>query len=1063
MAGRSATLETVDHTQDDETPVSDHPAIGTRFRFALNPQAEVAETMPELSDIGLAGAVGADMDTLIAGDPTPLANAIEARDTFNRVLIQWHTNDGGAPVNVLLSGLPLLDGEGGFYGLRAFGVIGARSGQSASNVSGSDEPTDADATKIAESGSAENAGLAPELSAAPAAETMVEATEPLDDQSTEQAALFDSEPSDPSGLSETADAADTGGIGDLASDATAEKHAHPAEDQGVSVDEALDNGVPDTASNRLKRLAAVGAGLAAAGTAAGLVRGDDNAPQTSQPNTGEEEPTLLTAADIPARRPMRPTEETLRASNGLARSDQAALDEIAERLGNGHAPVPVPVEDEPAPEMDPEMVTATGQDAADDIAGDPSPDPEQASQDAIGDSASSLEAAVPGSDGEPDSASDAPELRAEDGRVDDLLADKDEIESPGSDDPSDIGTDTRAGVPGDDEVPGRDDDRTEGVLLPFSRQRGETGSFADRIDVAREVANETGRDGGRKTGGARDWATIASAATALGGLGAGLGVMSGAGAQDSEDATEISDPEADQTADEAIDKASGADATPDVDRPDAQGNHLIELVDRLPLGMLFVRDENPLYANRAFLDLFGYADVDDLSHSGGMQALFENLSDTNKSGKRMLTGVTSDNRPFQVEARLQMARWIDGPALLLSIRERDQFDTAPLETADAENATLRDVLDTVPDAVIVTDLEGRIESANAPARSMLGPLDRSEMRPTLPALFAEDGQRALALAIETLSDFSRAEHDGDFRDPEPISATLIARDGNRIEAEVTLSSVGIGAREKICAVIRRIQVAGQDTSSAAESGAIAGANVLTGSDKSDVLAKVSHEIRTPVNAIIGFADMMLDEQYGPIGHERYAGYLKDIKTSGLHIVSLVNDLLDLSKVEAGMLDLDFAETALNDVVEQCTAIMQSQASRESVILRASLAQSLPPVVADVRSIRQILLNLLSNAIKFTPTGGQVIVSTVYADNGAVELRVRDTGVGMTEADIAQALEPYRQNTTTGPAHPNRGSGIGLPLTKALAEANRTQFSLNSVPGEGTTVHVIFPPTRVLAE
>jgi signal transduction histidine kinase len=139
--------------------------------------------------------------------------------------------------------------------------------------------------------------------------------------------------------------------------------------------------------------------------------------------------------------------------------------------------------------------------------------------------------------------------------------------------------------------------------------------------------------------------------------------------------------------------------------------------------------------------------------------------------------------------------------------------------------------------------------------------------------------------------------------------------------------------------------------------------------------------------------------------------------------------------------------------------MQPQANRERILIRTALAQTLPQVMADDRSVRQIVLNLLSNSIKFTAAGGQLIVSTALTDNGEVTLRVRDTGIGMSELDLIAALEPFRQLATT--ARPG-GTGLGLPLTKALAEANRASFRITSAPNEGTLVEIAFPADRVLA-
>ena len=230
--------------------------------------------------------------------------------------------------------------------------------------------------------------------------------------------------------------------------------------------------------------------------------------------------------------------------------------------------------------------------------------------------------------------------------------------------------------------------------------------------------------------------------------------------------------------------------------------------------------------------------------------------------------------------------------------------------------------------------------------------------------------------------------------------------------------------------------------------------------KAEFLAKISHEIRTPLNAMTGFAEVMMAERFGPIGNDRYREYLKDIHGAGTQLVALLNDLLDLSKVETGKLDLSFGNVGVNDLTQQCVGIMQPQANRARIIIRTSLTPALPQVVADERSLRQIVLNLLANSIKFTGPGGQVIVSTAVSDSSEVVLRVRDTGVGMSEKDIETALEPFRQVATSG-SWGSGGTGLALPLTKALAEANRANFHIKSAPNAGTLVEIAFPPSRVV--
>jgi signal transduction histidine kinase len=225
----------------------------------------------------------------------------------------------------------------------------------------------------------------------------------------------------------------------------------------------------------------------------------------------------------------------------------------------------------------------------------------------------------------------------------------------------------------------------------------------------------------------------------------------------------------------------------------------------------------------------------------------------------------------------------------------------------------------------------------------------------------------------------------------------------------------------------------------------------------DFLAKVSHEVRTPLNSIIGFGELMLQERFGPIGNKRYKGYAEDIHQSGLYALSLLNDLLDISKIEAGKFELDFTAVDVAEIVEDCVASLQPLAKRSRIVLRTSLADDLPVVVADPRRLKQILLNLLTNAIKFTNEGGQVIVSGTLV-NGELRLRVRDSGVGMTKNEIAYAMKPFHQLDTA----PRRqsGTGLGLPLTKALVDANRARLELSSEPGVGTSADVIFPAERL---
>jgi len=486
------------------------------------------------------------------------------------------------------------------------------------------------------------------------------------------------------------------------------------------------------------------------------------------------------------------------------------------------------------------------------------------------------------------------------------------------------------------------------------------------------------------------------------------------------------------------------------------------ILDRLPLGILVYRLNNLVYANRAFLDWTGYPTLEALAEAGGLDSLFIETKDTPedaasaiKNGAKTLSIATVDGDRKPVDGLLFSTAWNDENALVLMISPQNADDEARRQAAEAErqrleqeNRTLAAVLDTATDGVLVVDRTGRVLSANRSAEALFGYDDFREI--SLGDLFAPESRRAV------LDYLDRLAHAGGTRMLDAGREAIgRVKKGGLVPLFITMGRIEEGA--KFCAVLRDITAwkrteeelinARQDAEKASTA-------------KSEFLAKISHEIRTPLNAIIGFSEVMMDERFGPVGNDRYRQYLRDIHTSGGHLISLLDDLLDLSKIEAGKLDLTFVSVDLNALVQQCVALMQEQANRERVIIRTSLPANLPPIVADARSVRQIALNLLSNSIKFTGAGGQVIVSTALNDDNEVILRVRDTGIGMSEKELQTALEPFRQIATAARKGAS-GTGLGLPITKALAEANHARFRITSRVAEGTLVEVAFPATRIL--
>ncbi|MBI4969193.1 MAG: PAS domain S-box protein [Rhodospirillales bacterium] len=226
--------------------------------------------------------------------------------------------------------------------------------------------------------------------------------------------------------------------------------------------------------------------------------------------------------------------------------------------------------------------------------------------------------------------------------------------------------------------------------------------------------------------------------------------------------------------------------------------------------------------------------------------------------------------------------------------------------------------------------------------------------------------------------------------------------------------------------------------------------------KSEMLANVSHELRTPLNAIIGFADMMRHEILGPIGVEKYRSYTTDIVASGLHLLEIINDILDISAIEAGKATIEKEAVKIDSLVNSVLTLVRDCARLGGVALRVDLETELRPVMADPRRLKQVLLNLLTNAVKFTPSGGSVTLKA-FASNpdGGLVFQIADTGVGMDEAGLAKAMQPFGQ-VDGGLNRMHEGTGLGLPLTRALIELHGGSLALESALGRGTTVSVYLP-------
>jgi two-component system cell cycle sensor histidine kinase PleC len=228
--------------------------------------------------------------------------------------------------------------------------------------------------------------------------------------------------------------------------------------------------------------------------------------------------------------------------------------------------------------------------------------------------------------------------------------------------------------------------------------------------------------------------------------------------------------------------------------------------------------------------------------------------------------------------------------------------------------------------------------------------------------------------------------------------------------------------------------------------------------KSEFLANMSHELRTPLNAINGFSEIMKGEMYGPLGDKRYKEYANDIFNSGQHLLALINDVLDMAKIEAGKLTLHYERVTIDDVVEDAMRLMRGRAEATGLEMQVAL-DPLPEIEADYRALKQILLNLLSNALKFTPRGGRITLQGAVVGD-LVRLSVRDTGIGISAEDLSRLARPFEQ-VETQQAKTQQGTGLGLALTRSLIEMHGGVFELSSEPGQGTTASFALPIVKTV--
>lgn len=397
-----------------------------------------------------------------------------------------------------------------------------------------------------------------------------------------------------------------------------------------------------------------------------------------------------------------------------------------------------------------------------------------------------------------------------------------------------------------------------------------------------------------------------------------------------------------------------------------------------------------------------------------------------------------------------------------------------------ELETFRDIFDNANIGIFQSTPEGRYLRVNPALAEMYGFKDVGEMMSALTdirhQLYIEDGRREEF--IDALLNDGQVEnfesevrrHDGEAIWISETARVVFGADGEvayfegfvknitkriMLERQVAAFTQELEERVQKRTSELQLEVERRRLAMASLKEALGKAEAATEA-KSKFLASMSHELRTPLNAIIGFADAIKSEISGPVQPVEYGEYIDIIHSSGNHLLALINDVLDLSKINAGAVELDRREVSVSALMRECLDLIGHRASEAGVeLIHIDTAEDHGLIHADGRRLKQVFLNLLSNAIKFTPESGRVTASIHVAQSGCLCVSVSDTGVGIAPDDIPTVLSEYGQ-VEHGLNHVGEGTGLGLPITKKLVELHGGKLTLESALGEGTTVTVCLP-------
>ncbi|MDP7602430.1 MAG: PAS domain-containing sensor histidine kinase [Alphaproteobacteria bacterium] len=457
-----------------------------------------------------------------------------------------------------------------------------------------------------------------------------------------------------------------------------------------------------------------------------------------------------------------------------------------------------------------------------------------------------------------------------------------------------------------------------------------------------------------------------------------------------------------------------------------------------------------LGANDLAAEMFGYKNVEDLVANYDAAKHWANPDDR--------TGFIEQGLRDGVIREIEVAGWRrDGSPAHVSVSarfypERDYFESVIVDISDRKEAeaALRESADLLPEIIVEIDNKGTLTYMNRVGFEITG---------YTAAEIAEGKVSASAILIPESAEKAREAFLALRSGEETLPAEYVMLGKGGANRPVMIHSAAIKRRGEVTGV--RTLMVDISERKKAEAELVAAKEVAEYADraKSEFLANMSHELRTPLNAIMGFADIMQRNLFGPIGDQRYQEYTVGIRESGEHLLSLINDILDLSKIEAGQALLEEQELQPAALVADCLRLVEVRAAEADLHLQVEGLDDLPALRADRRMVKQILLNLLSNAIKFSHRGGTVTVAGAIDGTRGLSLSVSDRGIGIAAPDIPKAMANFGQ-VESALDRKYEGTGLGLPLVKSLVELHGGGLDIESELGVGTSVSVWFPPHRL---